>query len=110
MLPDTTQQGAAHICLHPVPSTARMCVWIDSAVCCSCLRVPKMCLPVCRSGGSDQIFASIVSVLLALMDGLTDRGQVLVIGATNRYEACSYAGNGTNGLSLRTAVIGVSSP
>jgi SpoVK/Ycf46/Vps4 family AAA+-type ATPase len=41
-----------------------------------------------RSGGSDQIFASIVSVLLALMDGLTDRGQVLVIGATNR---CSDA-------------------
>lgn len=43
-----------------------------------------MLLPLCRSGGSDQIFASIVSVLLALMDGLKDRGQVLVIGATNR--------------------------
>jgi SpoVK/Ycf46/Vps4 family AAA+-type ATPase len=37
-----------------------------------------------RSSSSDQIFASIVSVLLALMDGLTDRGQVLVMAATNR--------------------------
>jgi hypothetical protein len=46
-----------------------------------------VCVCLCaagRSGGSDQIFASIVSVLLALMDGLSDRGQVLVIGATNR--------------------------
>jgi hypothetical protein len=38
----------------------------------------------CRASSSDQIFASVVSVLLALMDGLKDRGQVLVIGATNR--------------------------
>ena len=34
---------------------------------------------------SDQIFASVVSTMLALMDGLQDRGQVIVIGATNRY-------------------------
>ena len=33
---------------------------------------------------SDQIFASVVSTMLALMDGLQDRGQVIVIGATNR--------------------------
>eukprot|EP00775_Hariotina_reticulata_P005258 gene5258-5493_t len=44
-----------------------------------------------RSSSSDQIFASIVSVLLALMDGLTDRGQVLVIGATNRPDSIDPA-------------------
>jgi len=51
---------------------------------CPLLPLPPGSLTHARSGGSDQIFASIVSVLLALMDGLTDRGQVLVIGATNR--------------------------
>ena len=35
----------------------------------------------------DQIHASIVSTLLALMDGLDSRGQVVVIGATNRPDA-----------------------
>ena len=39
-----------------------------------------------REGTGDQIFASIVSTLLALMDGVTARGQVVVIGATNRFE------------------------
>lgn len=34
-----------------------------------------------RSSKQDQIHASIVSTLLALMDGLDDRGQVIVIGA-----------------------------
>eukprot|EP00877_Chromochloris_zofingiensis_P003169 jgi/Chrzof1/12853/Cz07g09210.t1 len=38
-----------------------------------------------RAGTTDQIYASVVSTLLALMDGVTDRGQVVVIGATNRY-------------------------
>jgi SpoVK/Ycf46/Vps4 family AAA+-type ATPase len=38
-----------------------------------------------RSGGGDQIYASVVSTLLALMDGLEDRGQVVVIGVTNRW-------------------------
>jgi SpoVK/Ycf46/Vps4 family AAA+-type ATPase len=33
-----------------------------------------------RSSKQDQIHASIVSTLLALMDGLDDRGQVIVIG------------------------------
>ncbi|KAK9815637.1 hypothetical protein WJX72_007259 [[Myrmecia] bisecta] len=44
-----------------------------------------------RSGGSDQIYASVVSTLLALMDGITDRGAVVVIGATNRPEAIDPA-------------------
>ncbi|CAN0208184.1 unnamed protein product [Discosporangium mesarthrocarpum] len=37
-----------------------------------------------RSVKQDQIHASVVSTLLALMDGLDSRGQVIVIGATNR--------------------------
>lgn len=37
-----------------------------------------------RSSKQDQIHASIVSTLLALMDGMDGRGQVIVIGATNR--------------------------
>ena len=40
-----------------------------------------------RSAGSDpsaQIYASVVSTLLALMDGVSDRGDVIVVGATNR--------------------------
>lgn len=37
-----------------------------------------------RSGKSEQIHASIVATLLALMDGMDNRGQVVVIGATNR--------------------------
>ncbi|GLI69507.1 hypothetical protein VaNZ11_014141 [Volvox africanus] len=36
------------------------------------------------AGGADQIYASVVATLLALMDGVADRGQVVVIGATNR--------------------------
>lgn len=37
-----------------------------------------------RSSKQEQIHASIVSTLLALMDGMDGRGQVVVIGATNR--------------------------
>ena len=37
-----------------------------------------------RAGGSDQVFASVVSTLLSLMDGLTDRGDVVVLAATNK--------------------------
>ncbi|WZH44890.1 26S proteasome subunit [Fusarium acuminatum] len=37
-----------------------------------------------RSSKQEQIHASIVSTLLALMDGMDGRGQVIVIGATNR--------------------------
>lgn len=44
-----------------------------------------------RSAKQDQIHASIVSTLLALMDGLDDRGQVVVIGATNRPDAVDPA-------------------
>jgi len=44
-----------------------------------------------RSAKQDQIHASIVSTLLALMDGLDSRGQVIVIGATNRPDAVDPA-------------------
>ncbi|VEN44716.1 unnamed protein product [Callosobruchus maculatus] len=44
-----------------------------------------------RSSEQDQVHASIVSTLLALMDGLTDRGDVVVIGATNRIDAIDPA-------------------
>ena len=37
-----------------------------------------------RTSGTDQVFASLVSTLLCLMDGLHDRGAVIVLGATNR--------------------------
>ncbi|KAK9917355.1 hypothetical protein WJX75_003478 [Coccomyxa subellipsoidea] len=43
------------------------------------------------SSGSDQIYASVVSTLLALMDGVADRGAVVVIGATNRLETIDAA-------------------
>src|SRR5208283_2662519 len=36
-----------------------------------------------RSSKQDQIHSSIVSTLLALMDGMHGRGQVVVLGATN---------------------------
>ncbi|KAJ1928918.1 TAT-binding protein-like protein 7, AAA ATPase [Tieghemiomyces parasiticus] len=44
-----------------------------------------------RSSKADQTHASIVSTLLALMDGLDGRGQVVVIGATNRIDAVDPA-------------------
>ncbi|XP_071442897.1 ATPase family AAA domain-containing protein 2-like [Hetaerina americana] len=44
-----------------------------------------------RSSRQDQIHASIVSTLLALMDGLDNRGEVVVIGATNRIDAIDPA-------------------
>ncbi|EFJ08946.1 hypothetical protein SELMODRAFT_428490 [Selaginella moellendorffii] len=44
-----------------------------------------------RSSKSEQIHNSIVSTLLALMDGLDSRGQVVVIGATNRIDAIDGA-------------------
>ncbi|ELR23653.1 ATPase, AAA domain containing protein [Acanthamoeba castellanii str. Neff] len=44
-----------------------------------------------RSSKQDQIHSSIVSTLLALMDGLDNRGQVVVIGATNRIDAIDPA-------------------
>ncbi|XP_037650198.1 ATPase family AAA domain-containing protein 2-like isoform X6 [Sebastes umbrosus] len=40
-----------------------------------------------RSSRQDQIHSSIVSTLLALMDGLDNRGEVVVIGATNRLDS-----------------------
>ncbi|KAK9880503.1 hypothetical protein WA026_011742 [Henosepilachna vigintioctopunctata] len=44
-----------------------------------------------RSSRNDQIHASIVSTLLALMDGLDDRGEIIIIGATNRIDAIDPA-------------------
>jgi ATPase family AAA domain-containing protein 2 len=44
-----------------------------------------------RSSKQDQIHASIVATLLALMDGIDSRGQVVVIGATNRPDAVDPA-------------------
>ncbi|XP_074743521.1 ATPase family AAA domain-containing protein 2 [Strix uralensis] len=44
-----------------------------------------------RSSKQDQIHSSIVSTLLALMDGLDSRGEVVVIGATNRLDAIDPA-------------------
>lgn len=44
-----------------------------------------------RSSKQDQIHNSIVSTLLALMDGLDSRGQVVIIGATNRIDALDAA-------------------
>ncbi len=47
-----------------------------------------------RSGNGrapDQSHVSLVSMLLSLMDGLDDRGSVIVIGATNRIDAIDPA-------------------
>ncbi|KAJ8141324.1 hypothetical protein OY671_005502 [Metschnikowia pulcherrima] len=44
-----------------------------------------------RSAKQEQIHASIVSTLLALMDGMDNRGQVIVIGATNRPDSVDPA-------------------
>uniref|UniRef100_A0A0K0CYQ7 Bromo domain-containing protein n=1 Tax=Angiostrongylus cantonensis TaxID=6313 RepID=A0A0K0CYQ7_ANGCA len=44
-----------------------------------------------RSSKQDQIHSSIVSTLLALMDGLDNRGEVVIIGATNRLDALDPA-------------------
>ena len=44
-----------------------------------------------RSSRQDQIHSSIVSTLLALMDGLDNRGEIVVIGATNRIDTIDPA-------------------
>ncbi|XP_071042928.1 ATPase family AAA domain-containing protein 2 isoform X4 [Parasteatoda tepidariorum] len=44
-----------------------------------------------RSTRQDQIHSSIVSTLLALMDGLDNRGEIVIIGATNRLDAIDPA-------------------
>ncbi|VDN20979.1 unnamed protein product [Gongylonema pulchrum] len=44
-----------------------------------------------RSSKQDQVHSSIVSTLLALMDGLENRGEVVVIGATNRLDTIDPA-------------------
>ncbi len=37
-----------------------------------------------------QIYASVVSTLLALLDGISDRGDVIIIGATNRCDRVAF--------------------
>ncbi|NXP24803.1 ATAD2 protein, partial [Scytalopus superciliaris] len=44
-----------------------------------------------RSSQQDQVHSSVVSTLLALMDGLHSRGEVVVIGATNRLDSIDPA-------------------
>eukprot|EP00912_Choanoflagellata_sp_UC4_P000660 UC4_evm1s412 len=44
-----------------------------------------------RHGRQEQNYSSIVSTLLALMDGLDGRGEVVVIGATNRIDSIDPA-------------------
>ncbi|NWZ68645.1 ATAD2 protein, partial [Acrocephalus arundinaceus] len=44
-----------------------------------------------RSDKQDQIHSSVVGTLLALMDGLASRGEVVVIGATNRPDSIDPA-------------------
>ena len=44
-----------------------------------------------RSSRQDQIHSSIVSTLLALIDGVDARGEVVVIGATNRLDSIDPA-------------------
>ncbi|XP_027501421.1 ATPase family AAA domain-containing protein 2 [Corapipo altera] len=44
-----------------------------------------------RSSKQDQVHSSVVSTLLALMDGLESRGEVVVIGATNRLDSIDPA-------------------
>ncbi|XP_076611159.1 ATPase family AAA domain-containing protein 2-like isoform X1 [Chaetodon auriga] len=44
-----------------------------------------------RSSRQDHVHSSIVSTLLALMDGLDSRGEVVVIGATNRLDSIDPA-------------------
>ncbi|KAM6900033.1 ATPase family AAA domain-containing protein 2-like [Xenentodon cancila] len=44
-----------------------------------------------RSSRQDQIHSSIVTTLLALMDGLVSKGEVVVIGATNRLDSIDPA-------------------
>ncbi|KAL3849214.1 hypothetical protein ACJIZ3_011096 [Penstemon smallii] len=48
-------------------------------------------LAPCRTNQQDQTHSSVVSTLLALMDGLKSRGSVVVIGATNRPDAVDPA-------------------
>jgi hypothetical protein len=62
---------------------------------CSELAAPQLfcvCLaPQVRTSKQDQVHNSIVSTLLALMDGLESRGRVVLIGATNRPDALDPA-------------------
>ena len=53
--------------------------------------VTGSCMLQVRSSKQDQIHNSIVSTLLALMDGIDSRGQIVLIGATNRIDALDAA-------------------
>ncbi|XP_035412100.1 ATPase family AAA domain-containing protein 2 isoform X2 [Cygnus atratus] len=44
-----------------------------------------------RSSKQDHVYSSIVSTLLTLMDGIDNRGEIVVIGATNRLDSIDPA-------------------
>lgn len=46
---------------------------------------------ICFNLTSVTLLSSIVSTLLALMDGLDSRGEIVVIGATNRLDSIDPA-------------------
>ena len=77
-------------CLLRIPKVTRVkCVHLSSM---PKLAVQQSCsVSQVRSSKQDQIHNSIVSTLLALMDGLDARGRVVVIGATNRVDALDGA-------------------
>ena len=67
-----------------------------------------------RSSKQDQIHASVVSTLLALMDGMDCRGQVVVIGTMNVGPALRMPGRfdrefylSLPGLEARDKVLGI---
>lgn len=75
-----------------VSSSAQVCKGAASSV--QHCTPPRCCLPLClqvRTSKQDQVHNSIVSTLLALMDGLESRGRVVLIGATNRPDALDPA-------------------
>lgn len=82
-----TSSHCPHCTWRAIPAAELRPLLADGAVLAASLHALKRR----RSSSSDQIYASVVSVMLALMDGLKDRGQVLVIGATNR---CGWEAGG----------------
>lgn len=64
---------------------------LTCAECCLPYTLCLWCVPCYHRDGQDQTHSSVVSTLLALMDGLSSRGSVIVIGATNRPDALDPA-------------------
>lgn len=99
-------------CVHPSSSLMRLTAWLRSVPAdrtrYTGQKKPTPNTTTCRSSASQQrtlkadvikaekfsLFvscSSIVSTLLALMDGLDSRGEVVVIGATNRLDSIDPA-------------------